>query len=1211
MPPPAVGFQRFLDDVQEMTIPMLSLDWRETPTVPKLKRSPISPLSANMPPAGGFRRFLDDVQKMTIPMLSLDWRETPAVPKRKLSPITVLLDTEPRPLIAGQLDRSDTINADRGDAEVGQGIVDDNLSKSGDDAAVKRNLSPITVLLDTEPRPLAGQLDRSDIVSADRGDAEVGQGTMDDNLSKSGDDAAVMLKLSPITVLFDTAPQPAEKDDATMRNTHQLIEDLENQNKELMQEKQDAVKWQDEASMAIKEAKDDVEVRKQETKAAKKARLRAAAASQRQLDETKGQIKALKRHNKTLAEEKASAEVAHRDEMSAAEGKIEDLQTQLDAANDTDRDTMATIEEISKLSHEMEVESAAKDQKLAAQEREKEALQDRLDLRDAEIEDVKDEAARNREACNKYCREKFESAKAQQDAESKVTDLKWEADTVKADTEKAMNALQTKLDESVLREKNANARAVNAGGDAEQLKRDLDNTELARQSFEKKEEKWATLFAARQASAEKPSRSQSTALSAAISETEQNIPTTTASEVEISKPAEESVENSSETSKKPEQQVPDSHPNSQGRVGELKALVRDWERAWKDAEKGAEDWKRDVRRELKDKYKTALATKKEKLRREMDEEKQKALSDSKAEREAEFRAGYQQHLSGKKVKWEAKHSATLRSQLEAEIRSEIRSEFQAGHQKDVSEKKAEWEVENVATRSQLEAEIRSEIWSEFQAGYQKDVSEKKAEWEVENVATRSQLETEVRNQLRPEYENKFSTYKSVWEADHSPSQTALQSQQDMSSQSRIEVDGPGYGGSAATVSAVDEKLLASLSRESDEMHELFQEIARSGISPDSTANTVLRELNQAKDALYDVKCELRKPVGATTKNNLLYSVDRLHVNEHYIGKLNPTTREVLRRQAGEANRRLEYVQRTLSTNDDVPTEAMLMSLLSPLNTQPEHINIQTPAYSQMANGLGSVVAPGFSTFPTQISGIGNPTFPGNSLPPPTVNGFGDAATPDTSKTTTKGVFNPFANSHFGSQPPLDMQVDSGSASLKPQDDGEIRFDAPGFDLNSLDLGYPTSQVPGLDWNSLGEIVDKAMAGPAITEPQGSTSTESSSAPPESSKDHMAEDHQMDTDSEVLFPQVTRSNPAVAGVGFVSSRQRQAKKTQGQPRGILSKGRQLAHQAFAKSQNASVSTPTQARKAGSQLEVPATQQAGSVGSLPETRFSLEPNHGFGE
>lgn len=66
------------------------------------------------------------------------------------------------------------------------------------------------------------------------------------------------------------------------------------------------------------------------------------------------------------------------------------------------------------------------------------------------------------------------------------------------------------------------------------------------------------------------------------------------------------------------------------------------------------------------------------------------------------------------------------------------------------------------------------------------------------------------------------------------------------------------------------------------------------------------------------------------------------------------TREVLIHQAIEANRRLEYVKDILGTNDDVAKDAMLKTLLEPLETESEHMDI--PESPQITNTFGNATA---------------------------------------------------------------------------------------------------------------------------------------------------------------------------------------------------------------------------------------------------------------
>lgn len=1045
-------------------------------------------------------------------------------------------------------------------------------------------------------------------------------------------------------------------------NTHQLIEDLNKQNKELSQERSNAIKWQDAASMAIKEANDEAETRKQETKAAKKAGFQAVAMVQRQLIVSRDQVAALKRDKARAGVEKNRAEVEHRKEISVAEGRIRESQTGLISAISHGRESIELFEELSRMSQDMQNELVAKDQQLTAKEGENKELQDRINARSSVFEDISEEARKDREACEKSQREKLKSEKAQRVAERRVNGLQREAITVKATTDRAMKALQTKLAESVARETGASTRAIKAEGDAEKFRRELDNTESARQMFEKREGEWAALFAANQTHAGTSTQSTRNAAVAQESETNSQIATSTTDRVEVSKLTKVSSKKKNKT----------------------------------------EEWKRDVRRELEEQNQTVFATERENIRRELDEEKRIALvaerqairgivksslkaklvmrlkSQKNKELRKVRRRATAERVRGKKgqVKWDFVKAVSPpvevdRSQLETQIRSQLQNEFQ----NELANQKTQWENEKTAEQSQLETRIRSQLQTELQ----NDLASHRSRWETEHAAVerprletqirtqletefqthktqwqiqyvdieRSQLENQIRGQLQDEYEDELSQFKTQWEVEHSPSQAAVEAHNNEVSENQIEVDESGGAGAVTARSAEDDMVLASLSRESDETHELLQEIGRIGIPRDSVAYTVLQGLNKAKDALYDIKCELRKPDAIVNKNNLLHSVKGVHINKHYIQKLSLNTREVLIRQANEANTRLEYVKNTLGTNGDVPKDVVLKSLLEPLQTEtePEHMDVSAPP--QMANGIGDAAAVGASTYPQTVNEAGNPAAPGtstlttvdgnaspathgtsmfpvtvssfvdmaipsisetdhspsssssSSTDPKALNGFGDTTAPGLNKTSTESVFNPFENSHFGNQPSLDSMPcqndqDSGRSDRKTETDRNSNSNFKKTFRPLLPQGEGPAAPP---------VNVNATASPEPSFNFGNLS----STTPEVSSD---KDHQMDTDDGQPPLTATRDHGGVASGGFVPSRQRQAKNSQAQQRVSAPKGRQLVHKAFAKKQNALASMPAQTQQVDPQDQVPATQQFGSF-EFPRTAFTLDPNHAFGE
>lgn len=972
-----------------------------------------------MAPAVGFWCFMDDLNEEMFPFASIDWCETPDVVKGEPSPGKVLSFAKSQ-LATKQVHQRDAVH----DAE-----------------SIDANVEPVPDNGESSPKK-----------EDNKADQKLKNGTGD-----KGQQDKTRQTNAPIprgeTLTQEVKPLNSIE--------HQLFENLSNQNRELLRGKESAIKWQDAASMAIKEAKDEAETRKQETHAAKKTGLRAAAMVQRELNDSKKEVEALKRDKVLVAKNKTRAESDHREEMSVAEGKIEELQTGLHSALDNGRESAKRSNELSQTNKELQNELAAKDKKLADKDEEKQILQGRVDARDSEIQDIRTEAGKDRKACNEYRRETFESEKAQRGAERKVGDLKQEAIKFKAKTDKAMKTLQTKVDESVARETKANARATKAEGDAEQLKRELDNTESARQTFEKKEGEWAALFAANQGGAGTPSQSALVVANAPVSEmgqpvTEQQISNTTANKLEVSKLADGKPERKAKLSKKPEQQAPAPAPapglEAQKKITELEGVVEKWKRSWEVAQDAEKAWKQTIRQELNGKYRTAVATAREKIRKELESEKQKALASERKTIREKAKCSLKARLAVRAKSHKSKELQKHRRRTAAEEGKRARSK----------KGQVEWVFDKAtsstgdADRSQLETKTRNQLQTEFQ----KELSNHKTQWEVERTAiVGSQLEVQIRNQLQTEYQKELSSFKTQWEIEHSPSKAGLESQKNAAAENQIQMDESGTSGPAAARSPEDDMLLASLSKESDETHEPFQEIGRTGLPHNSGACIVLQELNQAKDAIYDVKCELWKPDAVINKNNLLQLVGVIHVNEHYIRQLDPSTREVLIRQANEANRRLEYVQKNLGTNEDVPKYAMLEALFGSPKPEPdpEHKEPSAPSqtpnaslFPQKPNGLENAAAPGISAstpfgnsalpgttvFPS-VTGLGNPAAPDASAFSLTFNGFGDAAASKRSETSTQGVLNPFENYHFPSQLALDSAPSASQITTKPQESAPI------------------------------------------------------------------------------------------------------------------------------------------------------------------------------
>lgn len=1039
-------------------------------------------------------------------------------------------------------------------------------------------------------------------------------------------------------------------------STLESIHKLNNQNKELLQEKTNAIKWQDAASMAIKEAKDEAEISKQEAKAAKKAGLLAAAKIQKQLDDSRTQVSALKNSNRRAGVEKNVADAEHRNEISLAEGRIEELQKMLLSAISHGRESIEAFEELFLLSQNMHNELVAKDQKMVAKEREKKALQDRLDARSSTFKDISENAKKSREACDRMYKEKVKAEKAQKAAECTVGDLQLEASRVKATTDRATKSLETELAEAEARVTRADARSTKAKGDVEQLRTELDNTETARQNFEKREGELAARFDEFPIHAA-GSSSQSMEATTTVPESEQSthFPTTTAGEVQVLS-------------------------------------------ATKDASKenNTEEWKRNVRREIEGQNQTVLATERGKLQQELNNKYQKALA---AERESiykkilgELKIKFDKELAKRKTDWETQHE-----HKKSQIETKIRAQFQTDLENSLANHKTQLETEyDAAERPRLETQIRAEVQAEFQNA----LADQKTQLQVEFVdQERPQLESKIRAQVQDDYQDELSKFKNEWEADHSLPEAGPSSQRIADSGNPIEVDEPENVASPTAVASDNNLVLDSLSRESDETHLLMQEIAAAGIAPGPGANTVLQELNAAKDALYEVKCELRKSDTVANKNTLLHAVRGFLINEHYIGKLSTKSRKVLIRQASEANERLGYLNRILGTNADVPKDATLRYLLEPLKSEDENMteteHVDGPEYPQISNDFGT------SNFAQTINNArysaGPSTSPFSSVNGPassspflsTPKRFGDMAN---SSTSNMPDYPQIANNGFGSSK-FSQMINNARYSTVPSSsafttiNGPASSAAPGTSpylpsskrfgstatsspsapkytpsplpgLQALNgFGAPTvpksSPLPGLEYlNGFGapavpmvyQTPTKGVYNPFEASHFGnqpsldSTPTLSKNNNGSSASDAFTEtknhpnrkfkktfgpilpqgegpappvdatsnkDHDMNTgDTQPSLP-VTPDPGSVAGVGSVPAPPRKKKLVQG----LRPKFAPKSRQAFGKKQDASSSVPAgQTPQGNPEAHVPTTEAGSS--RVPKTAFTLEPNHAFG-
>ena len=111
--------------------------------------------------------------------------------------------------------------------------------------------------------------------------------------------------------------------DPTELNTYLINQNLEGQNKALRQENVQHLRWQDRASMTIRDMKEEAKARKQKARAVKKAAIRAKATMQQQLDDHKRQIEAQERENDRVSDDNARAIIAQESHLQKVKEELE------------------------------------------------------------------------------------------------------------------------------------------------------------------------------------------------------------------------------------------------------------------------------------------------------------------------------------------------------------------------------------------------------------------------------------------------------------------------------------------------------------------------------------------------------------------------------------------------------------------------------------------------------------------------------------------------------------------------------------------------------------------------------------------------------------------------------------------------------------------------------------------------------------------------
>ncbi|KAF6220707.1 hypothetical protein HO133_003140 [Letharia lupina] len=309
----------------------------------------------------------------------------------------------------------------------------------------------------------------------------------------------------------------------------------------------------------------------------------------------------------------------------------------------------------------------------------------------------------------------------------------------------------------------------------------------------------------------------------------------------------------------------------------------------------------------------------------------------------------------------------------------------------------------------------------------------------------------------------------------------------------------------------DAKELTVIAREATEAHELLLEIEGNGVIQGSVEHTVLRQLNNAKLALYWIKCDLRKPRFAADKHHFRDMTYGVEVKEEDIKQLNMATHGKLVQQGKVANARMQNLRYILDTNNDVQKDAMLEAIYTPNPIKRE---------TKKARGLKRHTQPGPGMLPSVPSTIvqaehstghsqqrnGNPEpqyDPRLFNPPQNVQPQLSAAT---SQDQTQGFLpTPFdgaasgfsfqlqtkATPDFTSAQGVPGSADDGSSSLTAQSQGDQQTDALGFDFGAIDESHPVWK--GISFGKQKEASEEAGAAQSTTVLQESGNAEPSSA----------------------------------------------------------------------------------------------------------------------
>ena len=517
--------------------------------------------------------------------------------------------------------------------------------------------------------------------------------------------------------------------------SHPIYQDLVGQNQSLQQDNIRQLRWQDEASMAIKKLEEENESRKREERAAKNAAATAQKAMQREIDELEHQIQESEaekgrvvRENARATEayescweevekgrkaEKEAAERAaaaaerqrkevrarHEEQMRVANSQIEELKAAQSSSADSRREVGLLRKQLAQ----------AKKEELAAKEREIEGLQTCIADRDFEARCARADAAHDRQAKRQVTWEKNDLVHTRVTLEGQVKTLQEEKESLELNKERA------------------ESRALGAEGRAQGLQGLL-------RAAESRADRWERACKKAEENARNEVLSAYEAVPAQVSEADQRIKKMS-DEVEESKALVEQAQNENSELRKT--------------IGSLEGLVANWERTWQEAmdgyktwEENVDHWEEDIRSQYEKEKRQAIAAERAKvllskgssaeeqeIRRQCEAEKQSALA---AEREA-----CRIQLENQKCSLQAQFAKKLKSDTDGKLQGlRRRDSFEKKHQLKVRKRQMRWTFGKAVSQAvQVE---RSLLLKRFRNESQRQLSAYKTQFESERASSQAQ-----------------------------------------------------------------------------------------------------------------------------------------------------------------------------------------------------------------------------------------------------------------------------------------------------------------------------------------------------------------------------------------------------------------------------------------------------------------------------------------